>query len=45
MKQINVRLPDDIHAALAAMAEADRRSLNSMVIALIQEEKRRRGAT
>jgi len=44
MKQINVRLPDDIHAALAAMAEADRRSLNSMVIVLIEEAARERGS-
>lgn len=42
MKHVNVRLPDEIHATLVAMAEADRRSLNSMVIVLIEEEKQRR---
>ena len=36
MKQLNLRLPDDVHAKLAAMAEAERRSLNSMVIMLIE---------
>jgi hypothetical protein len=41
MKQINVRLPDDIHAKLAAMAEAERRSLNSMLIVLVEAEAQR----
>ena len=36
MKQINVRLPDDVHAKLTAMAEAERRSLNSMIIVLVE---------
>jgi len=42
MKQINVRLPDDVHAKLAVLADADRRSLNSMVIVLIEEAARER---
>lgn len=42
MKHVNLRLPDEVHAALAVMAEADRRSLNSMMIVLIEEERRRR---
>lgn len=37
MKQLNMRLPDDVHAKLAAMAKADHRSLNSMVIVLIED--------
>ena len=41
MKQINVRLPDDVHAALVALAEAERRSLNNMIIALIEREQSR----
>jgi hypothetical protein len=36
MKHVNLRLPDDLHAALSAAAEADRRSLNSMIIVLIE---------
>ena len=43
MKQINMRLPDEVHAKLAAMAEADRRSLNAMVIVLIEDADRKRG--
>lgn len=39
MKQLNLRLPDEIHAALSAMAEDDDRSLNSEVIALIRNEQ------
>ena len=42
MKQINLRLPDDVYAELAALAESDRRSLNSMVIVLIEEAARER---
>jgi predicted HicB family RNase H-like nuclease len=37
MKHVNLRLPDDLHTALAAAAEADRRSLNSMIIVLIEQ--------
>jgi hypothetical protein len=40
MKQINLRLPDDVHAKLAALAAADRRSINSMLIVLIEEAGR-----
>jgi predicted HicB family RNase H-like nuclease len=36
MKQINVRLPDDVHAKLVALATTERRSLNNMIIALIE---------
>jgi predicted HicB family RNase H-like nuclease len=39
MKHLNVRLPDDVHAKLVAMAETERRSLNSMLIVLIEREK------
>lgn len=42
MKQVNVRLPDDVHTKLAAMAEAERRSLNSMIIVLIEEADQKR---
>lgn len=45
MKHVNLRLPDDIHAALTGMAEADRRSLNTMLIVLIEDERRRRTMT
>jgi predicted HicB family RNase H-like nuclease len=42
MKHLNVRLPDDVHAKLAAMAESDRRSLNSMIIVLIEDADAKR---
>jgi predicted HicB family RNase H-like nuclease len=42
MKHINLRVPDDVHAALIAAAEADRRSMNTMIIVMIEEALRRR---
>ena len=42
MKALNLRLPEDAHAALSELASADHRSLNSMVIVLIEEERERR---
>jgi predicted HicB family RNase H-like nuclease len=44
MKQLNLRLPDDVHAKLAAMAASDRRSLNSMAILLIEKADQDRGS-
>jgi hypothetical protein len=38
MKHVNLRLSDEEHATLAQMADADRRSLNAMVTALIMRE-------
>ena len=35
MKNLNVRMPDEMHARLAAAAEASRRSLNSEVLYLL----------
>lgn len=32
-----VRFPDDMHARIQAIAEKDRRSLNAMVVVLVQE--------
>jgi predicted HicB family RNase H-like nuclease len=40
MKHINLRLPDDLHAAVSRAAEADRRSLNSMIIVMIEKALR-----
>jgi predicted HicB family RNase H-like nuclease len=37
MKHVNLRLPDDVHAKLEALADAGRRSLNSTLIVLIEE--------
>jgi predicted HicB family RNase H-like nuclease len=37
MKHVNLRLPEDVHAELTALAKASRRSLNSMIIVLIEE--------
>ncbi|GAA0897150.1 MULTISPECIES: Arc family DNA-binding protein [Streptomyces violaceusniger group] len=36
MVQLTLRLPDDVHARLTAQAEADRRSLNSEIIHLLE---------
>jgi plasmid stability protein len=36
MVKFNLRLPDDLHARLAAQAAADRRSLNSEILHLIE---------
>ena len=44
MKHVNLRLPDEVHAALIDMAEGEDRSLNNMVIVLIKEGQQRRGA-
>jgi predicted HicB family RNase H-like nuclease len=42
MKHVNLRLPDDVHAKLAALAEAERRSLNSMIVVLIEDADQQR---
>lgn len=42
MKHVNLRLPDEIHAALIQMAEAEDRSLNNMLVVLIKEGQQRR---
>ena len=36
MKQINVRLTDETHAKLQAIAKAEHRSMNNMLVALIE---------
>jgi hypothetical protein len=36
MKQLNVRLPDELHAALRALAEAEHRSLNAEIVHLLE---------
>lgn len=35
-KNINIRIPDDLHAIIKASAEKDRRSLNSQIIWLLE---------
>jgi len=35
-KNVNVRIPDDLHALVKASADADHRSLNSQVIWLLE---------
>jgi predicted HicB family RNase H-like nuclease len=35
-KHLNLRLPDDLHAVVKAAADRDRRSLNSMLVVLIE---------
>jgi predicted HicB family RNase H-like nuclease len=36
MKHVSLRLPDDTHARLSAAAEADHRSINTMIVVLIE---------
>jgi predicted HicB family RNase H-like nuclease len=35
-KNVNIRIPDDLHALIKASADADHRSLNSQVIWLLE---------
>jgi len=37
MKQLNVRLPDELHAQVKTIAAADNRSINSELIVLLTE--------
>jgi predicted HicB family RNase H-like nuclease len=41
MMTLNARLPDNVHAKLKALAVADHRSLNNMMIVLIEREYER----
>lgn len=42
MKHVTLRLPDDTHARLAAAAKVDRRSMNTMIVVLIEDGLRDR---
>jgi len=42
MKNINVRLPDDLHAQLVQAAQEDTRSLNGEIIHLLRLALKRR---
>lgn len=37
MKQLNVRLPDELHADLKSLAEAEHRSLNAEIVTLLEQ--------
>ena len=37
MKHLQVRMPDDLHAALKTLAEQDRRSLNAEIVVLLEQ--------
>jgi hypothetical protein len=43
-KSISVRIPDALHALLAASAQTDRRSINSQILVLIEEALAARSA-
>jgi hypothetical protein len=43
MKQLQVRLPDELHTALKALAETDRRSLNAEIVVLLEQAVAERG--
>ena len=45
MKQLNLRLPDDLHAEVAAAAEQDERSINGEIIWLLKAALRARMET
>lgn len=36
MKHLQVRLPDELHAALVALAQAERRSLNAQIVVVLE---------
>ena len=42
-KNINIRLPDELHALIKATAAEDRRSVNSQIIALVEAGLAARG--
>lgn len=44
MHALNLRLPDDLHATVKALAEQEHRSINSEIIALLEQAIRERGA-
>lgn len=37
MKQLNVRLPDDLHAALKELAQREHRSLHGQIVHVLRE--------
>lgn len=43
IKNVNVRIPEDLHARIKTAAALDRRSLNSEILALIDEALTKRG--
>lgn len=44
MRSLNLRLPDDLHAMVKALADTDHRSMNGEIIALLEEAVRERNA-
>lgn len=44
MKQLNVRIPDDLHTRLAALAAEDQRSLNKEILWIIEQHIAARAA-
>lgn len=43
MKQLTLRLPDDLHALLKTLAETEDRSMHAEVLQAIKEHLERRG--
>lgn len=37
MKNLNVRIPDELHARLKALAEREHRSLNAEIVHLLEQ--------
>lgn len=44
MKQVSLRLPDDLHAAIKASAEREHRSLHGQIVHILGEEMRETNA-
>lgn len=45
MKQLTLRLPDDLHSQLKSLAESERRSLHAEILRLIEEALENRQPT
>lgn len=45
MKQMTLRLPDDLHAALKALAESEQRSLHGQIMHLVLRAVAEQGGT
>ena len=40
MKTLSIRLPDELHKALTELAEKERRSLNNLIVVILEQAVR-----
>lgn len=40
MKTLSIRLPDELHKALVELAEQERRSLNNLIVVILEQAVR-----